>query len=152
MEQKMVNLKINDIPVTAEDVGVVYGWTTNREEASVLDTDENGALTVRGLDTGKYYLEEIKTNEGYNLLESAVEINISATYSNTKKEEATVSVEYSVDGTTQGTSETVKIANSKGNTLPSTGGIGTTIFYVIGGILVAAVVVILVTKRRMIEE
>ena len=144
--------RVNDIPVTEEDVGVVYGWTTNREEASVLDTDENGALTVRGLDAGKYYLEEIKTNEGYNLLESAVEINISASYSNTDTEEATVSVEYSVDGTSQGTSDTVKIANSKGNTLPSTGGIGTTLFYVIGGILGAAVVVILVTKRRMVEE
>ena len=141
--------EINGLPVDSNDLGVVYQWTTNRDEASILDTDENGALTVRGLDEGIYYLEETEAPAGYNLMESPVQIKIIPTY--TQDAEGTkVSVSYEVDSIAQ-SSNTVGVRNSSGSTLPSTGGIGTTIFYVLGGILAVGAVVLLVTKKRMRE-
>lgn len=140
---------VNGVPVTAQDIGVVYGWTEDRNEASVLDTDNQGNLTVRGLDAGTYYLEETTTVEGYNLLEDVVTVKITPTYTEVASEEAQVTVEYAVNGTPQGENTVVDIPNARGNTLPSTGGIGTTIFYALGGILVVAAVIVLITKKRM---
>lgn len=142
---------INGRVVTADDVGTVYGFTTDREQASVLDTDANGRIDLVGLDAGIYYLEETKTNDGYNLLDTPVQIEIKPTYTITG-DECAVTVEYEVDGRSQGASNTVGVRNSKGSTLPSTGGIGTTIFYVIGGVLVLAAIVLLITKKRMSAE
>lgn len=139
---------INGRVCTADDVGTVYGFTTNRDEASILDTDANGRIDLVGLDAGIYYLEETKTNDGYNLLDTPVQVEIKPTYTVTG-DECAVAVEYVVDGRSQGTSNTVGVRNSKGSSLPSTGGIGTTIFYIVGGILAVAAIVLLITKRRM---
>lgn len=142
---------INDIAVVNEDVGIVYGFTKDRSQASVLDTDENGKISLRGLNEGLYYLEETKTNDGYNLLDTPVQIEITPTYT-LNEDDCDVEVKYKVDGREQGTSHTVGVRNSKGSVLPSTGGIGTTIFYVVGGVLAVGAVVILVTKKRMSNE
>lgn len=143
--------QLNAVAVTNNDLGVVYGWTTNKTEASTLITDANGSFTVRGLDAGTYYLEETKTNSGFNLLESDVKVEIDPTYTITATQNATVSVVYSVNDTAQGTSDVVEIPNARGNVLPTTGGIGTTIFYALGGILVVCAIVILITKKRMAD-
>lgn len=143
--------QINDVSVTNNDLGVVYDWTTVKAEASTLITDENGSFTVRGLDAGTYYLEETKTNSGFNLLDSDVKVEINPTYSNTTTQNATVTVIYSVNDTAQGASDVVEIPNARGNVLPTTGGMGTTIFYAIGGILVVCAIVILITKKRMAD-
>ena len=142
---------VNGRPVTDQDVGTVYGFSTNREDASVLDTDADGKIDLFGLDAGIYYLEETKTNDGYNLLDTPVQIEIKPTYTVTG-DECAVTVEYEVDGRSQGASNVVGVRNSKGSTLPSTGGIGTTLFYVIGGALVLAAIVLLITKKRMSAE
>lgn len=133
-------------------LGNIWGWTTNREEASILDTDSNGALTVEGLDTGIYYLEEIKAKDGYNKLNSPIMVEITAAYSGENTPTCTVVPTYHVDNHNQGTTDVVKIANSQGTVLPSTGGIGTTLFYVFGVLLVAVAVVLLVTRKRMSAE
>lgn len=132
---------------TKANLGNVYGWTTNPDEATVLVTDSNGYFRVGGLDQGIFYLEETKAPAGYNLMENPVQVEIKAMYSQSNQTVNAI-VSYFVDGIAQNT-EVVKIRNSAGSTLPVTGGMGTTLFYVIGSILVLASAVMLITKRRM---
>lgn len=106
-------------------------WVGTTAACTVVKTDENGAAYFNGLADGTYYLVETKAPAGYNLLENPVEVEVKG--GNT---EADLSV-------------TANVANSTGTTLPSTGGMGTTIFYVLGSVLVIGAVVLLVTKKRM---
>ena len=102
-------------------------------------TDADGYIYIRGLDKDKTYtLTETETLPGYNMLEEDVTLVLVE-----DKEDAFD--EYDADSYQN-------VVNNKGATLPSTGGIGTTIFYVVGGILVVAAGVLLVTKKRMSRE
>lgn len=139
---------INGKEFTEADLGVVYAWTTDRSQASVLDTDAQGKLNVRGLDSDIYYLEETKAPAGYNLMEDPIKIEIIPTYTE-NGDEVSVTVNYKVNNKDQGNEATVGVSNSTGSTLPSTGGVGTTMFYVFGTIMVTAALVLLVTKKRM---
>lgn len=141
---------LNGTPVDGDDIGVVYGWTDVRANASVLDTDATGKLAVRGLDEGIYYLQETKAPAGYNLMETPVQIKIVPKYT-VAGNTASVEVSYEVDSIAQ-ESDTVGVRNSSGSTLPVTGGIGTTLFYVFGSVMVLAAVVLLITKKRMTAE
>ena len=137
----MINGKI----VNEAMVGVVYGWTDDKDKASILDTDAMGEIHLYGLDVDTYYLEETKTIGGYNLLEGAVEIELEPDYADPES----VKVTYYVDGRSQGAEPAVSIANARGNALPSTGGVGTTMFYIGGSILVFLAAVLFITKKRM---
>ena len=102
-----------------------------------------GNITIKGLDDAtEYYLYETKAPAGYNRLTDAVKFKITADYDETGKNCTSVTTKVN-----EGLSITVK--NNKGAALPSTGCIGTTIFYVIGGGLMAVAAVLLVTKKRM---
>lgn len=138
---------LNGTAVDADDLGVVYGWTTDETQASVLDTDENGAIQLDGLDSGIYYLKETKAPAGYNLMETPVKIEIIPAY-NENGDEVSVTVDYKVDDKEQDTN-TVGVRNSSGSTLPVTGGIGTTMFYLFGSIMFIGAAVLLITKKRM---
>jgi fimbrial isopeptide formation D2 family protein/LPXTG-motif cell wall-anchored protein len=100
-------------------------------------------LNVRGLDAGKYYLTELTTADGYNLLTQDIVINIDA--------EGNATVEGAGD-LFSASGNKITVVNNSGTVLPSTGGIGTTIFYVVGSILVVAAGVLLITKKRMSRE
>ena len=111
--------------------------TGETDTVTEITTDATGKFTVKGLDADTYYLTETAAPAGYNKLADPVTIVI---------DENGV-----VNGTTeapQGVDE-VKVLNQSGTELPSTGGIGTTIFYIVGGVLVVGAVVLLVTKKRM---
>ena len=111
--------------------------TGETDTVTEITTDATGKFTVKGLDADTYYLTETAAPAGYNKLAGPVTIVIG---------ENGV-----VNGTTeapQGVDE-VKVLNQSGAELPSTGGIGTTIFYVLGGVLVVGAAVLLVTKKRM---
>ena len=99
---------------------------------------QDGQFNVKGLDAGTYYLKETKTPDDYSPCPDK-KIVISATHN-----------EYNVNLSGESNLNN-KIINIKagGITLPSTGGIGTTIFYVVGGGLMVAAIVLLVTKKRM---
>lgn len=107
-----------------------------------------GNITIKGLDDAtEYYLYETKAPAGYNRLTDAVKFKITADYDETGKNCTSVTTKVNEDAPQAGLSITVK--NNKGAALPSTGGIGTTLFYVIGGVLMAVAAVLLVTKKRM---
>lgn len=108
-----------------------------------ITTTDSGKFTLEGLDSGTYYLNETAAPAGYNKLAQPITIVID--------ENGVVNGEATEDGTTVGVEE-VKILNQSGTELPSTGGMGTTIFYVIGSILVIGAAVLLVTKKRMSVE
>ena len=114
---------------------------------SVVNVMTAGKITIKGLDAAtEYYLYETKAPAGYNRLTDAVKFKITATYNDTG--DSYTSVTAAVNDVEQ-SSVSVQVANNKGSTLPSTGGIGTTLFYVIGGVLMAVAAVLLVTKKRM---
>ncbi len=117
------------VPTAAD--GVII-WPDN----TVLTTNENGKIEIDGLDADTYYLREIKAPNGYNKLAEDKEVVIQGA---TKGEGDTLTY----------TTVVAKINNQSGTELPSTGGIGTTIFYVLGGLMMAAAVVLLVTKKKM---
>ena len=114
---------------------------------SVVNVITAGDITINGLDDATvYYLYETKAPAGYNRLTAAVRFEITATYSDAG--DNCTSVTATVNNDVQ-SSVSVNVRNNKGSTLPSTGGIGTTLFYVIGGGLMAVAAVLLVTKKRM---
>lgn len=101
-----------------------------------ITTTAAGTFVVEGLDAGTYYLKETEAPAGYNKLGTIVKVTID--------HEGNITVNGSADKTEQ-----VEVENKSGTELPSTGGTGTTIFYVLGSILAIGAGVLLVTKKRM---
>lgn len=140
----------------------VKDWVTTKGDASTLTSDEDGKFVIKGLEEGTYYLEETKAPEGYNLLKNPIKLVIDADYEREtgtdhdviELTELTLAVNDGdpEDGTLSSGIVATDVENNSGFELPSTGGIGTTIFYVAGGIMVVGAAVLLVTKRRMKTE
>ncbi len=122
-----------EIPVVKESDGV-YRVAVGDEEGVVIQA---GYVTIKGLDSGTYYLEETKAPDGYNKVNDRQGVTINKANNN-----ATVETGKYVNGG-------VQVINKTGSLLPETGGIGTTIFYVVGGLLMAAALIVLVSKKRM---
>lgn len=120
-----------------------FGWSTEADR-TIVKTDKNGVASFKGLVPGTYYLQEIKAPDGYNTLDKPVKVEITATYDDngniTTNATQNEQKHYQVTST---------ITNNKGTVLPSTGGIGTTIFYVVGGLLMVGAAILLITKKRM---
>lgn len=129
--------------------GKIDGWVTNQSDATTLETSGEGDIFIEGLNEGTYYLEETEAPAGYNKLTGPIEVEITATTSATSGSETVQYKNSSETSYTPATDATVKVLNRAGTQLPSTGGIGTTLFYVIGGVLMAVAAVLLVTKKRM---
>lgn len=154
--------------VTVDDAGKVTGWADTEEGGSTLKSDENGLFKVSGLDDGTYWLKETKAPDGYNLITDPIKIEIKATTVNDQDwtamegpADALTALEIKVtvgSTTTSGTGDTesgivaTDIKNNKGATLPETGGMGTTIFYVLGAILVLGAGGLLIARRRTDSE
>ncbi len=153
----------------------VTGWDSNEDNGSKVKTGSDGLARIIGLDDGTYFLSETDPIEGYNKI-ADIELTITAKTINDQKWSGTSAPSKAFEQKTDEDTKEEKIAddvltikvgsvtkngtisdgivkmdveNNKGAILPSTGGIGTTIFYVIGGILVLGAGVTLVTRRRM---
>ena len=120
----------------------------------VVSGEKNDVFTIKGLDDGRYVLVETTTPTGYNTIDPQV-FDIVATHEGLELKTLNGN---KVSGTIEFTRNTenedaleATIMNQSGTQLPSTGGIGTTIFYVVGGVLVLAAIILLVTKKRMSE-
>lgn len=129
-------------------------------ENATITSDEDGLFSVAGLDDGTYYLREIKAPDGYNLLEDDLKIVITATTTNgqtwngaaaTALAALTISVDDAAaeNGEPDTGAVAITVENNGGSTLPETGGIGTTIFYAAGALLVLCAGVLLFVKLRM---
>ena len=125
--------------------GKLTGWTKTKADATKLVSGDDGMIAVEGLDADTYYLEETKAPGGYNKLAGPVKVEISHTVT----DEGAHMTNTLKLGETGAEVERVEIENKSGTELPSTGGIGTTIFYVLGSVLVIGAAVLLVTKKRM---
>lgn len=133
----------NEIKLVADGTNGYRVATTGETGGPYIETNANNALTIKGLKgTTAYYLKEIEAPKGYNELENAFAFNI-----------ASANISSNLSDTSnkwdEGKSTGIHIINNAGTTLPSTGGMGTTVFYVVGGGLMAVAVVLLVTKKRM---
>ena len=165
---------------TGEDSGLVVN--ENYPDGATFTTLNDGIITFTGLDAGTYYLKELDAPDGYIKDTDVHEVVIAATYEEKKitetvggmevKYQTSVLKDYTVtidghatkyefnnEGATLTdpvikdiTTDEDRIKNTKGVELPSTGGMGTTILYVAGSILVLAAGILLVTKRRMNAE
>lgn len=124
-----------------EDTYCVNNKAGTVEEITTTDrTPESaGKFKIKGLDAGTYYLHETKQPDGYNKLTAPVTVVIA--------EDGTITV----NNAALPTPGLVEIENKTGSLLPSTGGRGTTILYVLGALLVLGSSVVLITKRRMKE-
>lgn len=109
----------------------------------------DGILRVEGLSAGEYTITEVKAPAGYNLLKTPIVICIDWSAPAASSTDCSWTVSGVEGAVVIGGLVKVTIENNAGTELPSTGGIGTTIFYVLGGALVLAAVVLLVTRKRM---
>ena len=127
----------NEIKLKKNSDGT-YSRYFGTEDGEEMFSDDKGQFNVKGLDAGTYHLRETTTPKDYSACPDTT-IVISATHD---VYNVSLSGESNLNN---------KIINKKagGITLPSTGGIGTTIFYVVGGGLMVAAIVLLVTKKRM---
>lgn len=132
-------VKVND---------TTYRLALSTETEGVVDTittGETGELVINGLADGEYYLTETKAPRGYNLLREPVKVTVAHKTENGKLTETS----FVANQTETDTSGVVKVENNAGAELPSTGGIGTTVFYVLGSAMALGAVILLVTKKRM---
>ncbi|MDO4324248.1 MAG: isopeptide-forming domain-containing fimbrial protein [Lachnospiraceae bacterium] len=150
----------NEVKVKETDQPGVY--EVDATGTSTVVSPSSGLIIIKGIDKDTFSLQETKAPAGYNLKKDAT--SVSADLIETSSTTETVTTYYDSDGnvvSTETEADTLKtktlslnvaevvIVNQAGTELPSTGGMGTTVFYVLGGILLAAAAVLLITRKRM---
>lgn len=163
--QVVVNKYANSVAEDNKLAGAEFTLTKKLEggttkDIAVVKSEEGKQFTFKGLDDGVYTLTETVTPEGYNTIDP-ITFTVTATHGTEWDGEgvrgdlitaftgnaASGEITFTPD---KGTGAlTTNVINKSGTTLPSTGGMGTTVFYVVGGGLMAVAVVLLVTKKRM---
>jgi fimbrial isopeptide formation D2 family protein/LPXTG-motif cell wall-anchored protein len=119
---------------------------TDEQTTAKAFVDSAGNVTFTGLGAGTYILKEITAPDGYNKID---DITIEITFDETSK---TFTAKVAGENGANVSLDAWKIQNFAGSMLPSTGGIGTTIFYVVGGLLVVGAGILLITKKRISKE
>lgn len=121
---------------------------TNVECRAYVDAD--GVLQIEGLGEGTYTIKEVKAPAGYNLLKKSVVVEVGFVAPESTATECQWT--YKVDGEGKTSASGIlqfDVMNYQGATLPSTGGMGTTLFYAVGSILLVGAAVLIISKKRM---
>ena len=156
---KVADMKCSDtgVPATTTDLinlvkidAKTYRVATAADTANTTYVIDAGDVTIKGLDDAiDYYLYETLAPAGFNILKDPVKFKITAAYNEVgsalAKDNPTVTVGTGVASTAM----KFNVVNQSGATLPETGGVGTTLFYIIGGVLMVGAAVLLVTRKRM---
>lgn len=150
--------KLAGAEFTLEKKNADNTWKT----LALVKSNDGTSFSFSGLDDGQYRLTETKAPQYYNKLVDPIEFKVEAGHTTVWDGENRTQVLTSLTGTktsgeigftfTPDTSDgslSTNVINKSGATLPETGGIGTTIFYIIGGVLVVGAAVALITKKRM---
>ena len=128
-------------------------WVTSDSDATEFVTTDDGSIKdLKGIDAGTYTITETAPpSEEYNPLTSPITVKIIPTYDDTELTELKYQIGEGAATTENvtGNTVTVEIKNNKGKTLPTTGGIGTKIFYIVGGMLVIGSGAALVIRKRI---
>lgn len=146
-----------------DGVYVYAGITAGTGLTNQITTPADGVIVIKGVASGMYSITEVEAPSGYNKLSAPVSVTATQTGSTTTQ--VTIYLDENgnvVDETKKVTTITydnpristavVAVLNKTGSELPSTGGMGTTIFYVLGTILLIGAAVLLITKKRMGAE
>lgn len=143
------------VPNAGEDGTITY------PDGTTLTSGPDGKFVIAGLDAGTYYLRETKAPGGYNLLKNDISVTITAKLNKAEDNPALTELKLSVKDDKTGAEATesngnvdtgivaTNVMNNSGAQLPETGGMGTTLFYVLGGILVLVAIILLITRKRM---
>lgn len=137
----------NEIKVILIDEANHIYRVATEAEAAVAITATNGKATIFGLGNGTYYLAETKQPEGYNKLASRVEVKVENADNKATTEVNENDKTVYVEGRGG-----VHVINYNGTVLPTTGGLGTTLFITIGSLVALMAAVVLVTNKRMANE
>lgn len=113
-----------------------YRYDSTKGKTVLTSLETTGHIDIEGLKEGTYYLKETKAPKGYNLLKNPVEIRIDS------------AGKIYVDGNTKENTGNVEVKNNSGTLLPNTGGMGTTMIYLVGALLVLGSGVVLASKRK----
>ena len=122
-----------------DEKGYTIDIKKSKTSSADLVSDGFGYININGLATGTYILKETKAPHGYNILTKPINIKVEQNTDGTKK----ITYDDVTDPVTQ-----VKVENKSGTLLPSTGGMGTTLIYLIGGALVLGSGFVLANKKR----
>ncbi len=137
--------------------GLITEWVTNEADATEMFTQNGGQLNIYGLDNKTYVLKETTTLDGFNTRDD-MQFTISSTIGNTEKAQNVNTLKLAIkdgnnaEGDTNSLKFTLQVLNYPGGLLPETGGIGTVIFYVIGGILIVSAIILILPKKKKKEE
>ncbi len=135
---------------TAEEVANYYNYSANPNYTpaptsvvyETITSNENyEQFYLEGLAAGTYYVTEVTAPSGYTILTDSITVVIS--------DSGALSATYGGTGTVNYSNDYLTVINSTGTAMPTTGGIGTTIFYIVGGVLMCGAAVVLITRRRM---
>ena len=139
LADEVINKEATDTTPASTETWAVYRVATQEEIdggkcVDEIITNAEGRFKIKGLDADTYFLTETQAHPGYNKLKGDVTIvvNEDGTF---KKNNTPATL--------------IEIQNNSGSEMPSTGGMGTTLFYIVGGVLLVGAAVLLITKKRM---
>ena len=151
---------VQSTPDAADGAYIYAGKNPGEGLTNRITTPDSGVIVVKGVKSGSYTITEVKAPDGYNKLTAPVTVEAKKTGNTSTHttvyldkdgkvvDENSKVIEVKVD-IDKIAATAVVVLNKAGTELPSTGGMGTTVFYVLGSVLVLGAVVLLVTKKRM---